>query len=417
MSGTIKQRSEGSYSLIIDQPRERGEKRKQKWITFRGSKRAAQKELARLITEMELGEYVEPTKLTLGKWIDQWLDAGAPGRKQKKVSERTLERYGQLLRTHVKPVLGDKPLQKLRAIAIDKLYADIADAKLIAVRTQHHVHTVLGACLATAQRKGLIAKNPMQQVEQIPSPDVSNPEQIRELDASDLDDNSDDIGEGLTERELAALVAGFERTSIFAVVALAAASGARRNELLALRWSDLDADKKKLHIRRALEQTKKFGIRIKPPKTKRGLREVDLDDATIAVLLTEKRRHLQIAAGVAEDADVDLSLIRLPAAALMFPALSVSFTTPRWPRNFSRTFADQAGRLGFGRTRFHDLRGIHSTALLDAGIPVHTVAQRIGDDPAVLLRTYTKRKRSQQADDRLSNTLAGLAAGFLGARR
>jgi hypothetical protein len=61
------------------------------------------------------------------------------------------------------------------------------------------------------------------------------------------------------------------------------------------------------------------------------------------------------------------------------------------------------------------LRGIHSTALLDAGIPVHTVAQRIGDDPATLLRSYTKRKRLKQADEKLSSTITGLAAGFLGA--
>jgi integrase len=71
-------------------------------------------------------------------------------------------------------------------------------------------------------------------------------------------------------------------------------------------------------------------------------------------------------------------------------------------------------RFGFGRTRFHDLRGIHSTALLDAGIPVHTVAQRIGDDPATLLRNYTKRKRSKKADKNLSDGIAGLAIGFLG---
>ncbi len=78
------------------------------------------------------------------------------------------------------------------------------------------------------------------------------------------------------------------------------------------------------------------------------------------------------------------------------------------------SFADRVGDLGFGKTRFHDLRGIHSTALLDAGIPVHTVAQRIGDDPATLLRSYTKRQRLKQADEKLSSTITGLAAGFLG---
>ncbi|MGY3234098.1 integrase [Bradyrhizobium sp. USDA 4448] len=415
MKGSIKQRSEGSYSLIIDLPRERGEKRKQKWITFRGTKRGAEKELARLLTEMEAGQYVEASKLTVGRWIDQWIEAGAPGRRRKKVSQRTLERYGQLLRTHVKPVLDNRRLQKLRAPEIDKLYAEMADAKFISPRTQHHVHTVLSACLATAHRKGLTSTNPMQRVEQIPAPENFDP-----------DEETDEIGEGLTETELTALIAGFKSSGIYPVVVLAAASGARRNELLALRWSDLDADKKTLRIERALEQTKKFGIRIKPPKTKRGFRTIDLDDATIAVLLKEKERHLRLAAGIPDGAAVDLSLVRLPDGALMFPAISVSFTAPRHPRNFSRDFADrvdllreqarQADLPSFSRIRFHDLRGIHSTALLDAGIPVHTVAQRIGDDPAVLLRNYTKRKRSTQANEKLSEIITGLAAGFLAIR-
>ena len=133
-------------------------------------------------------------------------------------------------------------------------------------------------------------------------------------------------------------------------------------------------------------------------------------EAWTAVRVSELRRQIEYLKSA-----VDLSLIRLPHAALMFPAISVSFATPRHPRNFSRDFAEQANLLGFGKTRFHDLRGVHSTALLDAGIPVHTVARRIGDDPATLLRNYTKRKRLMQATEKLSHTLAGLAAGFLGA--
>jgi integrase len=70
--------------------------------------------------------------------------------------------------------------------------------------------------------------------------------------------------------------------------------------------------------------------------------------------------------------------------------------------------------IGFGRVRFHDLRGIHSTALIDAGIPVHRVAERIGDDPAILLRNYSKRKRSKRADASIATTLNALVTGFLG---
>jgi hypothetical protein len=94
----------------------------------------------------------------------------------------------------------------------------------------------------------------------------------------------------------------------------------------------------------------------------------------------ERERHQRIEAGIPDAADVDLSLIRLPAASLIFPTMPDSgkdfdVTAPRNPRNFSKEFARRANVIGFGRTRFHDLRGIHATALLDAGIPVHTVAQ------------------------------------------
>jgi integrase len=319
-----------------------------------------------------------------------------------------------LLRTHVKPVLGNRPLQKLKASEIDQLYSAIAVAAKIAPRTQHHVHVVLGALLATAERKGLIAINPMIRVEQVPNPDG----QVFEELADEVDD---DIGEGLDEAGLTALVAGFRPSSLYPVVALAAASGARRNELLALRWHDLDTGKKTLRIERAWEQTKKFGLRLKPPKTKRGLRTISLDAATITRLIAEKERHLRIQAGIPDGADVDLSLIRLPPGALMLPAapekgMEFDVTAPRNPRNFSKEFARRANLLGFGRTRFHDLRGIHATALLDAGIPVHTVAQRIGDDPAVLLRNYAKRKRTKNADVSLSNAIEALAASFLGSK-
>jgi integrase len=423
--GHIRRRGQHSWELKFDVSGGEG-KRVTRYHSFRGTRKEAQNKLAELIASHTEGEYVEPNKTTVGQWIEQWLDSGAPGRRRKKVSQRTLERYGQLLRTHVRPVLGGRPLQQLRAPEIDALYAGLEGK--IAPRTAHHVHTVFGASLATAHRKGMIAANPMTRVEQVPNPvgQVSEGDQ-RVYD--DSDDQVDDIGEGLDEAELARLITGFEPSTLYPVVALAAATGARRNELLALRWTDLDAEKKTLRIKRAWEQTKKFGLRVKPPKTKRGLRTIELDDATVAMLLKEKERHQRIAAGIPDSAaGIDLGLVRLPDGALMFPAVpepggDFDFTRPRNPRNFSKEFARRSDLLrelarradlpSFGRTRFHDLRGIHATALLDAGIPVHTVAQRIGDDPAVLLRNYAKRKRTRKADESVAEAIAAISAGFL----
>jgi integrase len=89
----------------------------------------------------------------------------------------------------------------------------------------------------------MIVNNPMLRVEQVPNPEVQL------LD--DDEQEADKIGEGLDDAELPRLIAGFEPTSLYPIVALAAATGARRNELLALRWTDLDVEKKALRIERA----------------------------------------------------------------------------------------------------------------------------------------------------------------------
>jgi integrase len=397
ISGSIVNRPKGSdrWSIILEDGRDPATgKRRQKWHSFRGTKKEAQVERVRLLHETNSGIFIEPSKVTVSQWIDQWIEAGAPGRKKKKVGQRTLERYEELLRIHVKPTLGARPLQKLAATEIDRLYNALE--KKMAPMTLHHVHVTFNSCLSTAERKGILKVNPMNRAEQVPSAGES------------------DHGIALDESELATVVAGFRPSpTMFPIVALTSSIGARRNEVLAFRWSDLDTEKKALRVERALDFTKKFGIGFKAPKTKRGVRTIALDDGTVAMLLKERERHQRLSAGIPDGVDVDLSLVRLPDDALMFPNDPSASATPRNPRNFSKEFARRAGLLGFPDLRFHDLRGTHATLLLDRGVPVHVVAERIGDDPAVLLRNYAKRKRKNTADTSVSAVINALAAGFL----
>jgi integrase len=103
-----------------------------------------------------------------------------------------------------------------------------------------------------------------------------------------------------------------------------------------------------------------------------------------------------------------LSLVKLPEDALMFPNAPgpgepFSLTNPRNPNNTSRRIKAVFCRLGFPELRLHDLRGTHETLLLDAGVPLHTVAARGGHDPAVLLKRYAKRtKKADKAQPKRS---------------
>jgi integrase len=131
-----------------------------------------------------------------------------------------------------------------------------------------------------------------------------------------------------------------------------------------------------------------------------------------------RETHLRIVAGVSDGdgTTVDLSLIRLPEGALMFPSppagVTFEFTRPRDPHAVTRGFTRRARRLGFAKLRFHDLRGTHETLLLDSGVPVHVVAARCGHDPAVLLRNYAK--RTKKADTSAAAVIGALSQSILG---
>ena len=364
---------------------------------FRGTLKEARTELRRLLRSGDTGEHVAPDQVTLASWAKHWIEIGAPGRKKQKVGQRAIERYEQLLRTHVLPVLGERKLQKIDSTEIDKLYLSLEGK--IAPRTARHVHSVLNACLGAAVRTKKLTINPMQSTEKVPFAGES------------------DHGIALDDEQLGKLVQGFKGSALFPIISVAAFTGARRNEILALRWSDLDLANKALRIERAIEETKKHGIRFKGPKKESHKRTITIDDDLLTLLLAEREKHLRIIAGVPDSAAVDLGLVKLPEGALIFPnppALAdLSFVIPRAPRATSKEASRWARKLGFKKLRpLHDLRGTHETMLLDAGVPVHVVAARCGHDPATLLRSYAK--RTKKADTSAASVIGNISRTILG---
>jgi integrase len=226
-----------------------------------------------------------------------------------------------------------------------------------------------------------------------------------------------DHGIALEPDQLRALIQGFRGSVLFPIVCVAAFTGARRGEILALRWEDFDPTAKTLRIERSVEETEEYGLQIKGPKTERGKRTIEIDDDLVTLLLAERKRYLRIVAGVPDGVNVDLSLVKFPADALVFPCPPThgepfSFTKLRSPGDVTNGFKRWARKLSFPELRFHDLRGTHETLLLDAGVPVHVVAARCGHDPAVLLRSYAKRTR--KADRSAAGVIGELSRGVLG---
>jgi integrase len=368
--------------------------------TFHGTRVEAQRELRRLLKSADDGTHVAPNRITLKDWSEQWLTLLARGeangtRRRGLVSARTRERYRELLALYVLPVLGERPIQQLTATEIDALYISIE--RRLSVTTVRHVHIALRSSLASAQRKIGLNKNPCD------AADVPAPEETA-------------TGQALEPADLKRLIDSFRGSVLHPMVATAASTGVRLGELLALRWSDLDPVAKTLRVERAIEQTTQHGRLLKEPKTKRGKRTITIDDALVTMLLNERDKHLRLVAGIADGALVYLSLIRLPTEALMFPSPTMEggkldLMRLRNPKSVTKETRKRFRKLGFASFRFHDLRASHGTALLDAGVPVHVVAARLGHDPAVLLKTYAKRTKT--ADTSAAAVIGALLKGIL----
>jgi integrase len=362
--------------------------------TYKGTKAEARAELRRLLRSADTGEHIDPARMTLAEWATHWCEIGCPGRRRLAVTQRTKERYVHLL-APVLASIGDRPLQRLEASAIDAVYAQLSEK--LSPGTLRQVHNTLGACLGAAVRTKKLARSPVLDIAKAPHAGEA------------------DHGQVLDAEQLRTLVEGFRESVLFSIVATLAYTGARRNEVLALRWSDLDVSARTLRIERAIDMTNLHGLGLKGPKTERGKRTIAIDSGLVALLVAERERHLRIAAGVPDGADINLALVKLPPDALMFPAPPAggefSFTALRHPMHVTKQFTRKAAKLGLPGLRLHDLRGSHETLLLDAGVPVHVVAARCGHDPAVLLRSYAQRTRKSDAS--AAEIIGALSRGVL----
>src|SRR5262249_15813310 len=118
MKGHIRERSPGHWAIVIDVRDSQTGKRKRRWHRFAGTKRQAQVEVARLLTELKGGTAVEPSRLTVAAFLERWIE-----HMQGQVSARSHERYAELCRKNLAPLLGGLMLTKLQPAHISQAYA------------------------------------------------------------------------------------------------------------------------------------------------------------------------------------------------------------------------------------------------------------------------------------------------------
>jgi len=164
MKGTIHKRSPGVFLIAIDHGRDAKGKRIRKWSTFRGTKRGAQDECARLVTELKTGNYLEPTKTTVAQYLEHWL-----ADVKTRVSRKTHERYAEICRNNIVPLLGLNRLSELKPVHISQAWAKAlesgrVDGGPLSPRTVHHMHTIFKSAIEQAVDWEMLVRNPASKV-------------------------------------------------------------------------------------------------------------------------------------------------------------------------------------------------------------------------------------------------------------
>jgi integrase len=337
MKGHIRERSPGRWVIVIDVHDGATGKRRRKWHSFAGTKRAAQIECAKLISELQSGISLDPARVTVAAYLDRWLD-----HMRTLVSPRTLEVYGETV-ARIVPHIGNVALSKLRPDAVAAMYA--AALKRWSPRTVHMMHRLVAQSLKQAVKWQLIALNPCDAV----SPPRVERRQMNVLDAD----------------ATAEIIDAVRGHSLFMPIVLGISCGLRRGEVSALRWRDVDLDAGRLSIVASFEQTNGGVVRLKPPKSGRS-RTVALPALAVEELrryrLRQAEQLLQLGIRQSDQTHVCLQSNYQPWA----------------PRSLSSAFAKFIRANDLPRVRLHDLRHSHATHLLAANVHPKIVQERLG---------------------------------------
>ena len=347
-----------TWSYVVRERDPQTGKTKPRWVGGYPTRTAAKAARDEARHAVNRGTYVAPQTMTVAEYLDRWVTAH-----EVELKPSTAASYRANIVRYLNPRIGQDRIQALSPSRLSIVFRDIyghggKDGKPLSPRTVEFARAVLRRAMQDAVVDRIIEVNPVIGTKR---PRVVKPKhttwtgkQLREfLDSLDEGDRWAPLWQ------------------------LAAATGMRRGELLALRWADVDADASMVRVERSVTQVGQ-ALNYTTPKNHER-RDVTIDPRTVSVL--RSWRIAQLAERMAWGAayrDTD---------GLVF---TWEDGRPVLPNFVTRAFGDLTASLdGMPRLKLHELRHTHATMLLRESVPVHVVARRLGHkDPSVTLNVY-----------------------------
>jgi len=385
-NGHMRKRSDGRWEAVCTVGIDAGTGKQIKRSFYGKSQNDVRIKMNAAINDIDDGVYVEPSKLTVGVWLDIWSTEYLGG-----VKPRTVENYASVCRNHIKPNLGAVKLSALSAPMIQSVYNRLQENKVIkdnkgntkeikglSAKSVKNVNGVLHSSIQQAVKLGYIRVNPCNAVE---LPRVIKKEmQI------------------LNESAIATFLNAIDCHKWEYLFIVTLFIGARQAEVLGLEWSRVDFERGTIKWKYQLERGARDKIGLVTPKNDKS-RLTTPAPFVMSALRKQKQRQAewQLLAGQAwKKSDY---------------VFTNEFGETLVHGTVSKTFKRIITSLGYPEVRFHDLRHSYATAALSSGDDVKTVQENLGHhDAGFTLNQYghVTEKMKLESANRMENFIKGV---------
>jgi integrase len=358
MEGHLYQRGKSRvWYLLYDEPASTGKRNLRSVRIGKMPKAEADAKKREILSAVDKGMAREHAASTnLEAFLDSWIEAT-----RDRLASRTAERYASIVKLHIVPVIGNVKLSRLTPEHVRKIYTAIKD-KGLSNQTCLHVHRALHTALQYGVREERILSENV--AGRVKAPAVERREHAP-----------------VSREQIHFLMAATQGTRLDAPIAVAALTGLRRGELLALQWKHVDLDKGTLYVAASLEHSRAASgrVRFKGPKSKTSRRVIPLARECIMLLRSHKTQQGE---------ERELAGDRYAESDLVFPNPDGS---PWPPDTFTTQFSRLAKSVGMPTFRFHDLRHAFASLTLSGGVSIKEVQTLLGhSSPVVTLSVYAR---------------------------
>ena len=362
MAGSIEKRGKNSYRLTVSEGFDLDGKPMIHRKTVHGTKKDAEVELAKFVTEVQNGLVIDGKSLKFSEFTEIWKrDYGS-----KELAPSTYKRYCRMLETRLLPYFGHFYINKIKPTDIMKFY-DLLEKdtqlvrkkgnngsknkKPLSGKTILEHHRLLRAMLHKAVYWQLIISNPAERVQ---SPKARKPKR-RSYD----DEQTKILLENLE-------LLPNEDTKYKVAIILTVFTGVRLGELMGLEWQDVDFKNGIISINRSSQYLADMGVFTKVPKTESSIREIAIPEFIIS-LLEEYKLWYEEQKSIYGELWTNSDRLFVQADG-----------KPMHPSTISKWFVKYVGQIGLPVINFHGLRHTNASLLVAQNIDIAVISARLG---------------------------------------